>query len=72
MKITAIDYGKRAIPVYRFAATPLRGVTPVPESAFTGRENHLFAAEVNVQVLATTSRPRTPRATTGTSSPRTR
>lgn len=51
MKITAIDYGKRAIPVYRFAARPLRGVTPVPESTFTGRENHLFAAEVNVQVL---------------------
>lgn len=51
MKITAIDYGKRGIPVYRFSATPLRGVAPVPESAFTGRDNRLFAAEVNVQVL---------------------
>lgn len=51
MKIASIDYGKRNIPVYRFSATPLRGVTPVPESAFTGRDNRLLAADVSVQVL---------------------
>lgn len=51
MKIASIDYGKRNIPVYRFQAAPLKGVTPVPESAFTGRDNHLFGVDVSVQVL---------------------
>lgn len=51
MNIASIDYGKRNIPVYRFSATPLQGVSPVPESSFTGRDNHLFAADVSVQVL---------------------
>ena len=51
MKIASIDYGKRNIPVYRFGATPLRGVTPVPESAFTGRDNRLVGVDVSVQVL---------------------
>jgi len=46
-----ISYGKHAIPVYRVHATPLRGVTPIPESAFTGRDNTLFAAEIDVQIL---------------------
>ncbi len=46
-----IGYGKARIPVYRVYATPLRGVTPIPESAFTGRENILFAAEIDVEVL---------------------
>lgn len=51
MRIASIDYGKRNIPVYRFAATPLQGVSPVPESAFAGRDNRLFAVDVSVQVL---------------------
>ena len=51
MNIASIDYGKRNIPVYRFSARALRGVTPVPESAFSGRDNRLFAADVSVQVL---------------------
>lgn len=46
-----IGYGKARIPVYRVYATPLRGVTPIPESAFTGRNNVLFAAEIDVEVL---------------------
>ena len=51
MNIASIDYGKRNIPVYRFSASPLHGITPVPESAFTGRDNRLIAADVSVQVL---------------------
>lgn len=46
-----IGYGKARTPVYRVYASPLRGVTPIPESAFTGRDNILFAAEIDVEVL---------------------
>ncbi len=46
-----IHYGKAAVSTYRTYATPLRGVTPIPESPFTGRENILFAAEIDVRVL---------------------
>lgn len=46
-----ISYGKRAVPVYRVYATPLQGITPIPESSFTGRTNELFAAEIDVEVL---------------------
>jgi urate oxidase len=46
-----IGYGKRRVPVYRVHAAPLRGVTPIPESPFTGRANALFAVEVDVEVL---------------------
>ncbi len=46
-----IGYGKRRIPVYRTHAKPLRGVRPIPESPFTGRDNALFAVEVDVEVL---------------------
>lgn len=48
---TEIHYGKAAVSTYRTYATPLRGVTPIPESPFTGRENVLFAAEIDVRVL---------------------
>jgi urate oxidase len=47
----AISYGKASVPVYRVYAQPLRGVRLVPESSFTGRENTLFAAEVDVEVF---------------------
>ena len=46
-----ISYGKVQVPVYRVYARPLTGVTPVPESSFTGRENILFAAEIDVEVF---------------------
>ena len=46
-----IHYGKAEVTVYRTHATPLRGLTPIPESDFTERDNHIFAARVDVQVL---------------------
>jgi urate oxidase len=39
------------VPVYRAYARPLRGITPIPESSFTGRDNNLFAVEIDVEVL---------------------
>ena len=46
-----ISYGKRRVPVYRVNAKPLLGVTPIPESPFTGRANVLVAREVDIEVL---------------------
>jgi len=46
-----ISYGKMRVPVYRVFARPLKGVMPVPESSFLGRENCLFAAEVDIEVF---------------------
>ena len=48
---TVIRYGKGNITFYRTYVTPLRGVPRIPESAFTGRENILFAADVDVEVF---------------------
>ncbi|MDQ3705340.1 MAG: urate oxidase [Chloroflexota bacterium] len=48
---STISYGKAHIPFYRTYATPLSGVTTIPESRFSGRENTLFAAEVDVEVF---------------------
>ncbi|HET7685325.1 MAG TPA: urate oxidase [Candidatus Limnocylindria bacterium] len=45
-----IRYGKADVKVYRTRAEPLTGVTPIPESPFTGRENTLTAAEIEVVV----------------------
>lgn len=47
----SISYGKMHVPVYRVYASPLRGIHPVPESPFTGRENTIFAVEVDVEVF---------------------
>lgn len=47
-----VSYGKRRVPVYRVRATPLTGVTAIPESPFTGRDNTVFALEVDVEVTA--------------------
>jgi urate oxidase len=47
----SISYGKMSVPVYRVYASPLRGIQTVPESAFTGRENTIFALEVDVEVF---------------------
>ncbi len=46
-----ISYGKAHVPLYRVCARPLTGVTPIPESPFTGRDNTLFALEVDVEVF---------------------
>ncbi len=48
---TVIRYGKGNITFYRTYAAPLRGVSTIPESSFTGRENILFAADVDVEVF---------------------
>ncbi len=45
-----IRYGKADVRVYRTYAEPLKGVTPIPESPFAGRENILTAAEIEVVV----------------------
>lgn len=45
-----LGYGKHRVPVYRVHATPLRGVSAIPESSFAGRENLLVACEVDVDV----------------------
>ena len=49
-----IRYGKADVKVYRTYATPLTGVTPIPESPFSGRENTLMAAEIEVVVRGET------------------
>jgi urate oxidase len=46
-----ISYGKARIPLYRVYATPLTGLTPVPESPFTGRANTVLALRVDVEVF---------------------
>ncbi len=46
-----IAYGKAGVAFYRSYATPLRGITPIPESPFRGRDNALFAASIDVDVL---------------------
>lgn len=48
-----IRYGKADVKVYRTHGTPLRGLTPIPESPFTGRDNILMAAELEVAVRGT-------------------
>ena len=47
----SISYGKLCVPVYRVYASPLAGISPIPESRFTGRANTLFALEVDVEVF---------------------
>lgn len=47
----AISYGKVRVPVYRVYANPLSNVGSIPESQFSGRENTLFACEVDVEVF---------------------
>ncbi len=49
--IATIRYGKRQVTLYRTYAAPLTGLTLIPESAFTGRTNTLFALDVDVEVL---------------------
>jgi urate oxidase len=46
-----ISYGKAQVPLYRVYATPLTGLTPIPESGFTGRSNTVFSLLVDVEVF---------------------
>ena len=46
-----ISYGKEEVTLYRTYARPLEGVRPIPESAFRGRSNTVFGADVDVEVL---------------------
>ena len=46
-----LHYGKASVTLYRTFARPLRDVCVVPESAFAGRENILFAVDVDVDVF---------------------
>ncbi len=48
-----IQYGKADVKVYRTHGSPLTGVTPIPESPFTGRDNALMGAELEVVVRGT-------------------
>ncbi len=48
-----IYYGKADVATYRTYATPLEGITAIPESAFEGKSNTLLAATIEVQVLGT-------------------
>ena len=48
-----IRYGKADVKVYRTHAEPLTGITQIPESPFSGRENRLAAAEIEVIVRGT-------------------
>ena len=45
-----IRYGKADVRVYRTYGTPLVRVAPIPESPFSGRDNTLIAAEIEIQV----------------------
>jgi urate oxidase / 2-oxo-4-hydroxy-4-carboxy-5-ureidoimidazoline decarboxylase len=46
-----ISYGKMQIPLYRTYAGPMSGLKSIPESAFTGRNNILFAVKVDIEVF---------------------
>ncbi len=48
---TTISYGKEEVSLYRTYGRPLTGLTSIPESNFTGRDNVLFAASVGVEVF---------------------
>ena len=46
-------YGKASVSTYRSWGSPLRGVRAIPESTWTGSQNELLAAEIDVTVLGT-------------------
>jgi urate oxidase len=48
-----ISYGKARVPIYRVYAQPLKNIPAIPESSFTGKDNNLFAAEIDVEVFGT-------------------
>jgi urate oxidase len=44
-------YGKADVSTYRTRGTPLRDIRAIPESAFTGSDNVMLAAAIEVRVL---------------------
>lgn len=46
-----IFYGKGNIALYRSYAAPLRGLTPIPESAYIGQDNGIFALDLDIEVF---------------------
>ncbi|MFC4776428.1 factor-independent urate hydroxylase [Paenibacillus sp. GCM10023252] len=44
----AVLYGKGDVLVYRTYAAPLKGITPIPESSYTGDDNVIFAWNLKV------------------------
>src|SRR5688572_24147113 len=52
-----IDYGKGNISIYRTYAKKMSGLTPIPESSFTGQENTLFAVDFDIRVFGSKFRP---------------
>lgn len=46
-----ISYGKAKVLLYRVYGRPLAGLTAIPESNFTGRDNVLVGAEISVEVF---------------------
>ena len=49
--ILETHYGKAEVSTYRTKGSPLEGLTAIPESSFTGRANHVLAAEIDIQVM---------------------
>ncbi|NOK86204.1 MAG: urate oxidase [Chloroflexi bacterium AL-W] len=49
-----ISYGKGNIRLYRSHAKPLVGIKSIPESTFAGRNNTLFATDVEIEVFGET------------------
>ncbi len=52
-----ISYGKGNIAMYRSYANSLTGLTAIPESAFTGKNNNLFATDLHIEVFGDTFLP---------------
>lgn len=46
-----ISYGKEQVTLYRTYGKPMSGLTRIPESAFIGKDNTLFAVDVGVEVF---------------------
>ncbi|MGB7341500.1 MAG: urate oxidase [Phototrophicaceae bacterium] len=46
-----ISYGKGDIALYRSYASPLTGLTPIPQSSYLGQSNHLFASKLHIEVF---------------------
>ncbi|MEM9950674.1 MAG: factor-independent urate hydroxylase [Chloroflexota bacterium] len=46
-----ISYGKGNIALYRSYPSPLTGLTPIPQSSYTGQTNNLFATDLHIEVF---------------------
>lgn len=52
-----IYYGKGNVALYRSYANPLEGLTPIPESPYTGQTNGIFGVDLQVEVFGEVFRP---------------